>query len=79
MKNHTEKLHTMFHHQEPFNKEKKMDYEYIEVEWLPNGWELAVYKDEKVIVCSPGTCPEELGGYNAAIELTTAKKEYRQK
>jgi hypothetical protein len=49
-----------------------MDYRYQEDNALPTGWELAIYEDGKVIICSPGKCPEELGGYDSAEDYDTA-------
>ena len=52
------------------------DYRYEEDENLPEGWNLAVYDDGLVIVCSPGTCPEELGGYSVAVSYDEAMEKF---
>lgn len=41
-------------------------YEYVQDDRLPDGWEIAVYPSGAALICSPGTCPTELGGYAAA-------------
>lgn len=44
------------------NEEETMkNYEYETDERLPEGWELAIAEDGSAMVCSPGTCPRELG------------------
>ena len=49
------------------------DYEYITDDRLPDGWEIAVWPDGRAMVCSPRTCPDELGGYAAtSADMDTA-------
>jgi len=43
------------------------DYEY-EYDGVPDGWSIAVWSDGRALVCSPGTCPEELGGRSVSSE-----------
>lgn len=46
-------------------EEEEYEYEYPSA--LPEGWSVAVYPDGTAVLCSPGTCPEELGGRAAAV------------
>lgn len=46
--------------------ESANQYEYEPIENL-EGWNIAVWQDGRALPCSPGTCPEELGGYEAAL------------
>ena len=39
------------------------DYELQTDDRLPDSWDVAVWPDGRALVCSPRTCPAELGGY----------------
>lgn len=33
---------------------------------LPDGWAVAVWPDGRALICTPRTCPQELGGHAVA-------------
>ena len=50
-------------------------YEYETDSRLPDGWTVAVWPDGRALVCSPGTCPEELCGHTPATSADAAVRE----
>ena len=47
-------------------------YEIETDERLPDGWDIAVWPDGTAMVCSPGTCPAELGWIHAYPSVVLA-------
>lgn len=58
---------------------EELSYEYEEDDDLPSGWTMAVWSDNRAMACSPGTCPEELGGHAASHDgVDTAYEAVRE-